>query len=259
MKVTWKVIVVMMVFLFSSAVISGISAHGNGQSAVIEPEADGLLRKMSTYMASLAQFSVQTENTLEVVLRSGEKIQFDSPTNLSVRRPNKFRADRHGDIVNQEFYYDGKTLTLYMMDQNYYATVEAPPTIEEAIDFAREYLDVFAPAGDLIYRNSYDILMEDVFSGFYVGLSVVGGVKCHHLAFRGNEVDWQLWIEDGDKPLPRKFIITSKWMTGAPQFAVYVKNWNLSPKLTEEMFKFSPPKGAKKIDFFPLTSDGTDR
>lgn len=257
MKKKWKAIFMMMVFVSTS--MATLPACGNGQSDTIEPEADQFLRKMSAYMASLEQFSVQTENTLDVVLRSGEKIQFNSPTNLSVRRPNKFRADRHGDIVNQEFYYDGKSLTLYMMDQNYYATVEAPPTIEEAIDFAREYLDVFAPAGDLIYRNSYDILMEDVLSGFYVGLSAVGGVKCHHLAFRGNEVDWQIWIEDGDKPLPKKFIITSKWMTGAPQFAVYVKNWNLSPNLTEDMFKFTPPKGAQKIDFFPLISDGTDR
>jgi hypothetical protein len=169
------------------------------------------------------------------------------------------RADRKGDIVNQEFYYDGKTLTLYHKDRNYYATVEAPPTIDETIDFARQYLDVYAPGGDLIYKNAYSILTEDVISGFFVGMSVVGGVKCHHLAFRGNEVDWQIWIEEGDKPLPKKFIVTSKWMTGAPQFTVTIKSWNLSPKLTEDMFTFVPPKGAQKIDFIRLTSGGASR
>jgi hypothetical protein len=240
-------------------VLAGLPVSSHGQSAAIDPKADQILRKMSDYVAGLEQFSLQTENTLEVVLRSGEKIQYDSPAGASIKRPNKLRADRKGDIVNQEFYYDGKTLTLYHKDRNYYATVEAPPTIDETIDFAREYLDVYAPGSDLIYKNAYSILTEDVISGFYVGMSVVGGIKCHHLAFRGNEVDWQIWIEEGDKPLPRKFIVTSKWMTGAPQFTVTIKSWNLSPKLTEDMFTFVPPKGAQKIDFIRLTSGGAPR
>jgi hypothetical protein len=252
-----NLLVVMTAFVL--IVVAGLPAYSHGQSAAIEPKADQLLRKMSDYLAGLKEFSVQTENTLEVVLRSGEKIQYDSPAEASIQRPNKVWANRKGDIVNQEFYYDGKTLTLYSPDQMYYATVNAPPTIDETIDFAREALDVYAPGGDLMYKNAYGILTEDAVSGFYVGMSVVGGVKCHHLAFRGNEVDWQIWIEDGDKPLPRKFIVTSKWMTGAPQFTVVIKNWNLSPKFTEEMFTFVPPQGAQKIDFIRLTSGGTPR
>jgi len=238
------------------ALVASLPADGRAQSAVIEPKADQLLRKMSDYMGGLQQFSVQTENTLEVVLKSGEKIQFDNPADLSIRRPNKLRAQRKGDIVNQEFYYDGNTLTLYNPDQKCYATVNAPPTIDETIDFARTALDVFAPGGDLIYKNSYDILTEDVITGSYVGTSVVWGIKCHHLAFRGNTVDWQIWIEDGNRPLPKKFIVTTKWMTGAPQFSVTIKGWNLSPNLTEDMFAFRVPKGAQKIDFINLTSGG---
>jgi hypothetical protein len=239
--------------------ISELPAYSQGQFSAVEPKASQLLRKMSDYLASLEQFSVQTENALDVILRSGEKIQFDNPAECAIQRPNKLRADRKGDIANQEFYYDGKTLTLYNPDQKYYATVEAPPTIDETLDFARASLDVYAPAGDLLYRNAYEILMEDVVSGFYVGLSVVDGVKCNHLAFRGNEVDWQIWIEDGDKPLPKKFVITTKWMTGAPQFTVVVKSWNLSPKLTEDMFTFEPPKDAQKIDFIRLSRSGTSQ
>jgi hypothetical protein len=248
---------VMMVFALFGTV--GLPIYSHGQSPAIEPGADQLLRKMSDYLASLEQFSVQTENTIEVVLRSGEKIQYDNPAEASIRRPNKLRADRKGDVVNQEIYYDGRTLTLYHKDYNYYATVEAPPAIDETIDFARESLDLYAPGGDFLYKNTYEILTEDVLSGFYVGMSVVSGVKCHHLAFRGKEVDWQIWIEDGDKPLPKKFIITTKWITGAPQFTVVIKSWNLSPKLTDDMFTFVPPKDAQKIDFIRLTSGGMSR
>jgi hypothetical protein len=95
-----------------------------------------------------------------------------------------------------------------------------------------------------------------VISGAYIDLSVVDRIRCHHLAFRGNQVDWQIWIEDSDRPLPRKYIVTSKWMTGAPQFTVATKGWNLSPKIKEDMFTFVPPKDAKKIDFIRLTGDG---
>ena len=227
----------------------GVPAGAFGQSASVAPEADQSLRAMCDFMAGLEQFSVQTDNTLEVVLHSGQKIQFDNPADLSVKRPNRFRAERRGDLVDQTFYYDGKMLTLFMKNENLYAAAAAPPTIEEAIDFARESLDLFAPGGDLVYKNSYDILMEDVVSGFYVGLSVVGGVKCHHLAYRGNETDWQIWIEAGDKPLPKKFIITSKWMTGAPQFAIHVRSWDLDPKFDDATFQFTPPDKAQETDF----------
>jgi hypothetical protein len=237
--------------------VTGSPAYSQGQFSAVEPKASQLLRKMSDYLGGLEQFSVQTENGLDVILRSGQKIQFNTPAECSIQRPDKLRADRKGDIVNQEFYYDGKTLTLYNPDQKYYATVDAPSTIEKMLDFARESLDVYAPAGELLYKNAYNVLMEDVVSGFYVGESVVDGVKCYHLAFRGNEVDWQVWIEDGDKPLPKKFVITTKWMTGAPQFTLIVKSWNLSPELTEDMFTFVPPEGAQKIDFIRLGRGGT--
>ena len=91
--------------------------------------------------------------------------------------------------------------------------------------------------------------------GFVVGPSVVGSVKCTHLAFRGAEVDWQIWIEDGDKPLPRKFILTSKKVTGEPQFTVLIRNWDVAAKLTNQEFSFTPPKGAKKIEFLQLSGE----
>lgn len=216
------------------------------QAPVVESKANQILRAMSDYVASLKQFEIQTENTLEVVLRSGQKNQFDNPATLLMNRPDKFRAGRKGDLVDQELYYDGKVLTLIMRGEKVYASADAPPTIEEVLDFAREYLDVFAPAGDLLYKNSYDILMEDVVTGFYVGKSVVDDVQCHHLAFRGNEVDWQIWVEAGSKPLPKKFIITSKWIAGSPQFSVHVRDWNLSPKITETTFVFTPPEGVRR-------------
>lgn len=234
-----------------AAAIAALPALSRGQShpPVIQDKADQLLRQMSDYLAGLKQFQVETENTVEVLLKTGEKIQFENPAKLSLQRPDKFRAERKGDSVNQEFYYDGKTLSLYLNDKNFYATVPAPATIDKTIDYAREALNLYAPGGDLIYTNTYAILTEDAISGSYIGMSVIGGTRCHHLAFRGNEVDWQIWIEDGDRPLPKKFVVTSKWMTGAPQFTVVIRLWDLSPWFAEGMFTFTPPGDARQIDF----------
>jgi len=236
-------------------VLAGWPHPGYTQPAGMDPQAEKLLRRMSDYLASRQQFTLKAESTLEAVLTSGQKIQFDGPATLEVSRPNKLRAHRKGDIANQEFFYDGKTLTLYNPGENVYATTAAPPTLDETLDFAREKLDIIAPASELLYKNAAEKMLKESSSGFVVGPSVVGGVKCTHLAFRGSEVDWQIWIEDGDKPLPRKFILTSKKVAGEPQFTVLIGNWDVAPKLTNQEFSFTPPKGAKKIEFLQLTAE----
>lgn len=122
------------------------------------------------------------------------------------------------------------------------------------LDFARDVLDVMAPAGDLITRDAYGRLMADSRSGFVVGNAWVGGVPCDHLAFRGYGVDWQVWIEDGNQPLPRKYVITTIDIEGAPQAEILVTEWNLSPDFDEGQFRFAPAADAKRIDF--ITFDG---
>jgi hypothetical protein len=237
-------------------VLAGSVQPGHGQPAGMEPQAEKLLRRMSDYLTGLQKFTVRTENSIEAVLTSGQKLQFTSPAMASVWRPNRLRADRKGDILDQEFFYDGKNLTLYNPKEKLYATVAAPPTLDAMLDFAREKLDVIAPGAELLYTNAADKMLKESSSGFVVGPSVVGGVKTMHLAFRGAEVDWQIWIEDGNKPLPYKFILTSKKVAGEPQFTVLMRSWDLSPKLTDKEFTFTPPKGAKKIEFLALTSEG---
>ena len=235
--------------------LCGWSQSGHAQPAGVEPQAEKLLRRMSDYLASRQQFTLKAESTLEAVLTSGQKLQYDSPATLMVSRPNKLRAHRKGDITNQEFFYDGKTLTLYNPRENLYATTAAPATLDETLDFAREKLDIIAPAAELLYKNAAERMLKESTSGFVVGPSVVAGVKSTHLAFRGAEVDWQVWIEDGNKPLPRKFILTSKKVSGEPQFTVLIRSWDIAPKLTDNEFSFTAPKGAKKIEFLQLSGE----
>jgi len=232
--------------------LAGFALAVQAQPAGIAPEAQQLLKASTDFLASQKQFSVETRNTLEVVLKSGQKIEFNHTARMSAQRPNKLRAERTGDLVDQVFYYDGKSLTLHNPKDKAYAQVAAPDTLEAMLEFARTKLDIVAPAGDLLNKNAYDILMDGVTDGFVVGKAVIEGARCDHLAFRAPQVDLQIWIQEGAQPLPRRFIITTRDLPNAPQFAVTVTQWNLKPTFGAQTFTFTPPAGAKKIDFLPL-------
>jgi hypothetical protein len=219
------------------------------QQPGVDPKARALLEKMSDFLGGQRQFSVEVDGSTEVVLQSGEKVEFDHSSDVRLKRPDKLRSDRRGEKADVEFYYDGRSFTLYGKKNHYYATADAPATIDEAIDAARERLGIEAPGADLLYNKPYDVLMDDVVSGTYLGTVAVRGVSCHHLAFRGNETDWQIWIEDGPRPVPCKFVITSKKVQGLPEFTVEFSQWNFSPRLGDEVFHFTPPGNAKRIDF----------
>jgi len=233
------------------ATLAGLALAAQAQPAGIAPEAQRLLKASTDFLASQQQFSADTRNTLEVVLKSGQKIEFNHQARMSAQRPNKLRAERTGDLVDQVFVYDGKTLTLHNPQAKAYAQVAAPDTLEGMLEFARTQLDIVAPAGDLLNKNAYDILMDGVTDGFVVGKAVIEGVRCDHLAFRAPHVDLQMWIQEGAQPLPRKMMITTRDLVNAPQFAVTMTKWNLKPKFNAQTFSFTPPAGAKKVDFLP--------
>ena len=234
------------------AVAWPIASHA--QAGDVDPDAVALLRRSTDYLAATKQFSLVTDTTIEAVLADGQKLQFGHRVAVTVQRPNKMRAERIGELITQTFYYDGKTLSLNLPQQEYYATADVPPTLEGMLDVARDKLNVIAPGADLVYANAFDRLTEGLTSAFIVGEAIVDGARCDHIAFRNAEVDWQIWIQQGDKPVPRKFVITSKRMPGSPQFVSVMSNWQTAPTITDATFSFVPPKGAQEIDFLPVAS-----
>jgi hypothetical protein len=233
------------------AAVAGFALAAQAQPAGISPEAQRLLKASTDFLASQKEFSAETRNTLEVVLKSGQKIEFNHVARMSAQRPNKLRAERTGDLVDQVFIYDGKSLTLHNPQEKVFAQVAAPDTLEAMLEFARTKLDIVAPAGDLLNKNAYAILMDGVTDGFVVGKAVIEGVRCDHLAFRAPHVDLQVWVQEGAQPLPRKLVITTRDLPNAPQFGVTVTKWNLKPTFNAQTFSFTPPAGAKKVDFLP--------
>lgn len=218
----------------------------------IDPRADELLQKMAKSLADMKSFTFDSEQVMEVVTKEGQKIQGLAETSVAIQRPNKLKVDRMGPLGGGQVYYDGSTFTFYGKRDNLYATADAPNNLDDTIDFAREKLSIDAPGADLIYSDPYKILMEDAVSGQYLGEEMVGDRKCHHLAYRGNETDWQVWVEDGARTLPCRFVIVSKKVQGQPEFTVNTTNFK-EAKLRDDQFVFQPPKDAKKISFVTIS------
>ncbi len=222
------------------------------QAPQVDPAATRTLKRMTDYLGGLQKFSVHTQNTLEDELDSGHRIDLDVSASVIVNRPSKILAERKGDLIDQMFYYNGKTLTLYNPSDKVYATESAPGTIEETLDFARETLGLMVPVADLVYRNAFPLLMQDVTLAVVVGKAVIGGVTCNHLLFSRPGVDFQVWVADGDKPLPYKYVVTDTGTPARLSVTTVMSDWNVAPPASDVHFTFVRPQGAKQIEFMPL-------
>ena len=229
-----------------------VTTDVQAQDPQVDPAATRTLKRMTDYLGGLQKFSVHTQNTLEDELDSGHRIDLDVSASVLVSRPNKLFAERKGDLIDQVFYYNGKTLTLYNPSDKVYATESAPGTIEETLDFARESLGLTVPVADLVYRNAFPLLMQDVNLAVVVGKAVIGGVKCDHLLFSRPGVDFQVWVADSGNPLPYKYVVTDTGTPAQLSISTVMSDWNVAPTATDSRFTFVPPPGTKQISFLPL-------
>ena len=242
-KKRYLFLILFAIFLLSSA------SYGEKSNPNVDPMADKVLKQMSDYLKGLDHFMVRAETAYETVLDNGQKLTYLNQVAVYLQRPNRLYVHRTGMVRDQEIFYNGKTLTIFGRKKKLYAVAQVPSTLDEMFDYAISELHLPAPGCDLFYTDVYEGLMADVESGTYVGKNKVNGVMCHHLAYRNSEVDWQLWVEEGPRPIPRKYIITSKWVTGAPEYSMTVLELDSKTPIPDAIFTFKPPKDAKKIAF----------
>ncbi|MGK7916462.1 MAG: DUF2092 domain-containing protein [Prochloraceae cyanobacterium] len=222
----------------------------------INRNVDRILRSMSNYVGSLPAFSVEVDIDVELIDKDGQKLQLTSLGKIMMERPSKFYFSRRNFFSDVELFFDGTTVTINGKKANAYFQFKSPGIIDEALTNFSLETSLDMPASDLFYTNTYKSLLMGVKSASYYGTTYVNGVECHHLAFRKDEVDWQLWVQAGDAPLPMKYIITSKWVTGAPQYSIRLRNWDTSPQIAPGQFEFVPPQGAKRLKTIPVNKLG---
>lgn len=213
----------------------------------IDPEAMAALQRMGAYLRTLQSFEVQTNSTIDIVMEEdGQKLQFDGTGLYRVRRPNAFFIEQRTDRRHRQYFYDGSTFTVYSPRMHYYAQVAAPGTIIETINVAEQRYNVFLPLTDLFYWGTPQDESENITSAQRIGFARIGGATADQYAFRQGDVDWQVWIQRGDRPLPLKMVITSRTIEGQPQFSSVLR-WNLNPRFERTAFAFTPSAEARRI------------
>jgi len=219
-------------------------------NAELDPAALATLRRMADQLRSIPSLRVEAQVEYDALQRDGQTIEFGSTREVAVRRPDRIRAeatDRSG--AQRSLYYDGKQVTVLDRAQAVYATAEKTGDVDAILRFAEEQLGIPVPLGELLSSELGERLDEDLVFAAVVGAETIDGVRCDHLALRNADRGIQIWVEQGETPLPRRISITWEQAPGRPQFRARLTKWELSPRLPDSLFAFEPPEGVEQIRF----------
>lgn len=218
----------------------------------IDKRADSILREMGELLSGAKAFSFSADISYDTFADWGQEIQYAGIATVTVRRPDRLNVVFHGDNRQSRVAFDGETLVFHDLFTNLYATMSAPGKIDGAIDQLFEKYDESVPIADLLYADPYATLIESSDFGVVVDSLTTDKSSSHHLAFSGEILDWQIWIEKGSRPVPLQLVITYKEEPGAPQYRARFSNWEFNPPLSEHFFEFTPPDGAGEMEFLPI-------
>jgi len=213
----------------------------------MDPRAQEMLRRCSDFLAAEPFFSVNAEVWQDAVLSSGQRVQATRTIDLKVRRPNRLYAEVQSTRRSRGIWYDGKSISILNRKHDLYGAVPAPNSMDEMLDVAMTRYGIAIPLEDLSESHPYSTALKNVSSGTDIGPTTVLGVECEHLAFTQGNVDWQVWIQKGPQPVPRKIVITYKDEDGSPQYTALLSKWDFQTRLPDFVFKFEPPPNASKI------------
>jgi len=211
-------------------------------------DAEALLKAMTDYVAGQKSISASFDSDVEIVTPELEKIQFSSSGKLQLSRPDKLRVTRTGGYTDVQLVYDGKMVSIYGNNAKAYVQADLPGTVDQLVDLMQARSGAAVPGMDLLLTHAFDELMSNVIQARHIGQGVVDGVECEHLAFRSDDTDWQVWIQSGATPAPRKYVITSKAVAGAPQYTLRIRDWKTDVVADADAFTFKPPAGVTKVD-----------
>ncbi len=212
------------------------------------PEAKKLLKSMSDYLAAQKALSFSYDANLQVVTNTDQKLGLSSSGTVNLSRPDRVHTTRSGGFVDTETLFDGKTLTLLGKNVNKYTQVEMHGTVDQLIDELKDKHGLPLPAADLLMTNSYEELMKGVYDSKDLGSGFVNGKECDSLAFRKDDVDFQIWVAQGEQPYPCRLVITSSKVKGGPEYSIQIRDWKSGEGVPADDFAFKNTTNAEKAD-----------
>ncbi len=258
MRVSISTVVVAMLAIGGSVALHQeelTAAQQEVTNTALDKEALTALDRMGAYLRTLQAFQVEAVTTTEHVLEDGQKVLFSGVTTLVARMPDRLLIEETSDRRERSYIYDGKQFTVYARRARSYATVPAPATIALLADVLDEKFGLTLPLEDLFRWGGPKAQTKALTSAMYVGPSQVGGITCGHYVFRQEGLDWQVWIQLGDFPLPRKFVLTTLTDEARPQY-VATYTWNLAPSFNDGAFAFVAPSGVGRVKMVETSTTG---
>lgn len=233
-------------FLF----LAGCAAPGKPTVTprLVDARADEQLRRMTTYLGELANFRFEGEIRYDDYLVDTQKVQLGKHVVVDVRRPDRARAVVEGDVENTRYWYDGQRAVILDLISQQFAEAPAPATIDATLTALAENYGLVLPLAELIAADAHTWLMNNVDSAVYVGEHSIDGHACHHLAYEQATLDWQIWIDAGEPPLPRRLVISYKQLPNCPQYEVAFTRWSQASTSSDAEFTAQIPEGATKVD-----------
>jgi hypothetical protein len=251
------------VSMLSAMVLAAVGAGGCASQphsrATIDPQADQALRRMSALLGHARSFRFQSVATMDELAETGEMVQLSRESLVVVLRPGSiFAESRRGQEVWTLWYHE-KELTLLNRTANTYGAAGVPGRIDDMLDAAARQYGLTMPLADFLYSNPYEILTARALAGRYVGQVELDGARCDQVLFTQNTVDWQMWIDSGPQPVPRKIVIDYKRLAGRPQFSAVLSHWDFAAPAGPAQFRAEVPKDAKRLEIKALLgrSEGT--
>ncbi|GAA3900989.1 DUF2092 domain-containing protein [Sphingomonas limnosediminicola] len=225
----------------------------------VDPDAVAALARMSAYLTSLKTAQIKSNGSLDVVTQDGQRIQMDGVTNYKLRKPAGFVIDYDSDLKKRRFYYDGKQFTVYAPSTGFYSTVPAPATNKDTLKEIYEKRGIKLPLEDLFRWSDPNGKRDDALkSAYQVGTATIDGVPTDHYAFREANTDWEVWIQQGAQPLPRKLVIVDQTDAAHPTYIARL-DWKVNPALAASDFTFAPNADAKRIPMATYIASGESK
>ena len=216
-------------------------------SPAVDPAAMAAAKRMGDYLRTLTSFEVVSDATVERVLDdAGDKAAFAERDTYKVRRPDAFFVETESDRRHRRYYYDGRSFTAYAPRAGIFAKGPAPATIPATLAQVYKDFGIALPLADLFTWGVEEPPPGPVQRAMHVGSVKLNGVDTDQYLFRGPRLQWQIWIERGERPLPRRVSTVTLDDPAKPAFTADL-SWNTAVSFPPETFAFQPPSSAKPI------------
>jgi hypothetical protein len=143
----------------------------------------------------------------------------------------------------------GKAITVFNPGDNVYGQIEKAGSVDDTVRFVIQDLGMPLPLALMLVTTLPDELDRPLQSIDYVERDTLTPAPTDHLAGRAADVDFEVWLDTGDTPLPQRLAITYKTEEGEPQYRAEFSDWKLNPDVSQVELAFNPPDGAQRIPF----------